>query len=55
MLVGGNGMIKILGGPDHDFSRRSRPDLFQCNGKVYLVLDFTPDEDQAVDNVIQMN
>lgn len=53
MLVGGNGDDKILGGPDHDILQGGPGhDLFQCIGKVDLVLDFNPDEDQAVDNCI---
>ncbi len=53
MLVGGNGDDKILGGPDHDILQGGAGhDLFQCNGKVDLVLDFNPDEDQALDNCI---
>ena len=53
MLVGGNGDDKILGGPDHDILQGGPGhDFFQCIGKVDLVLDFNPDEDQAVDNCI---
>lgn len=53
MLVGGNGDDKILGGPDHDVLEGGPGhDLFQCNGKVDLVLDFNRFEDQALDNCI---
>jgi Ca2+-binding RTX toxin-like protein len=53
LLVGGEGSDKILGGPDHDILQGGPGhDFFQCNGKVDLVLDFNPDEDQALDNCI---
>ena len=53
LLTGNSGNDKLIGGPDHDVLEGGRGfDLFRCNGKTDLVLDFDPRVDKATGNCI---